>query len=60
VPDLDRALAQGDLALLTNWLHTHVHAHGSRLDFNELLCEATGRKLDPAAFEAHLTARYLS
>jgi carboxypeptidase Taq len=60
VPDLDRALAQGDLAPLTHWLHTHVHAHGSRLDFNELLTEATGRKLDPAAFEAHLTARYLT
>ncbi|HTZ70954.1 MAG TPA: carboxypeptidase M32 [Acetobacteraceae bacterium] len=60
VPDLDRALAKGDLVPLTNWLREHVHAYGSRLDFNELLCEATGRKLDPAAFEAHLTARYLS
>jgi carboxypeptidase Taq len=60
VPELDRALAKGELAPLTNWLHTHVHAHGSRLDFNDLLTEATGRKLDPAAFEAHLSSRYLS
>jgi carboxypeptidase Taq len=60
VPDLDRGLAMGDLAPLTGWLHSHVHAHGSRLDFNELLTEATGRRLDPSAFEAHLTQRYLS
>ena len=59
VPELDRGLARGDLAPLTQWLRTHVHAQGSRLGFNELLVEATGRKLDPAAFEAHLTARYL-
>jgi carboxypeptidase Taq len=59
VPDLDRGLARGDLAPLTTWLRAHVHAQGSRLGFNELLVEATGRKLDPAAFEAHLTQRYL-
>jgi carboxypeptidase Taq len=60
VPDLDRALARGDLGKLIEWLRCHVHAQGSRLGFNELLVAATGNKLDPAAFEAHLTARYLS
>ena len=60
VPELDRALAQGDLAPLTGWLRQHVHQTGSRLGFNELLQEVTGRRLDPAAFEAHLTARYFS
>jgi carboxypeptidase Taq len=60
LPDLDRALAQGDLSPLVGWLRTNVHAHGSRLGFNDLLQAATGRKLDPADFEAHLRARYLS
>jgi carboxypeptidase Taq len=60
LPDLDRALAQGDLSPLVGWLNTHVHAHGSRLGFNDLLEAATGRKLDPRDFEAHLTTRYLS
>jgi carboxypeptidase Taq len=59
MPELDRCLARGDLTPLTQWLRTHVHAQGSRLGFNELLVAATGRKLDPAAFEAHLTSRYL-
>jgi carboxypeptidase Taq len=59
VPGLDKALARGDLTPLTAWLRQNVHAHGSRLGFQELLVAATGKRLDPAAFEAHLTARYL-
>ncbi len=58
--DLDRALAQGDLSPLVGWLRVNVHAHGSRLGFNDLLQAATGRKLDPSDFEAHLTGRYLA
>ncbi len=59
LPELDRALARGDLVPLTAWLREKVHAQGSRLGFNELLLAVTGRKLDPRAFEAHLLARYL-
>jgi len=59
VPTLDASLAAGDLADLVGWLRTHVHAQGSRLGFDALLTEATGRGLDSAAFQAHLAARYL-
>ncbi len=59
-PGLDDALAQGRLAPLIGWLSEHVHAQGSRLEFDALIEAATGRALDPAAFEAHLTARYLT
>lgn len=60
LPHLDTALSRGDLSPLRDWLRTHVHEHGSLLGFNELLRRATGKPLDPADFEAHLTARYLS
>ncbi len=60
VPELDAALARGEHAPLLGWLRTHVHGQGSRLGFNELLRAATGKPLDPADFEAHLTARYLA
>ncbi len=60
VPGLDAALAQGDLTPLRNWLRAHVHSKGSLLGFNDLLRAATGKPLDPADFEAHLTARYLT
>lgn len=59
VPGLDAALAQGDAAPLLGWLRAHVHAHGSRLGFQDLLRAATGKPLDPRDFQAHLTARYL-
>jgi carboxypeptidase Taq len=59
-PDLDAALAQGDLSPLISWLRANVHGKGSLLGFNDLLREATGKSLDPADFEAHLTSRYLA
>ena len=60
VPGVDAALARGDLSPLLGWLRANVHGHGSRLGFNDLLRAATGKPLDPADFQAHLTARYLS
>jgi carboxypeptidase Taq len=60
VPDLTDALAAGDLSPLLGWLRADVHGRGSLLGFNDLLRAATGKPLDPADFEAHLTARYLS
>jgi len=57
---LKTAMGLGDLSPLMNWLHTNVHAHGSVMGFNELLTAATGKPLDPADFQAHLRARYLS
>jgi carboxypeptidase Taq len=59
-PDLDAALGRGDLSPLLGWLRAQVHGRGSLLGFNDLLRAATGKPLDPADFEAHLTARYLS
>jgi carboxypeptidase Taq len=59
VPTLEDALAAGDFSPLTSWLTENIHRHGARHGFNELLRQATGEPLNPAAFEAHLTARYL-
>ena len=60
VPGLDAALGRGDFAPLIGWLREKVHGVGSLLGFNDLLRAATGKRLDPADFEAHLTARYLA
>jgi carboxypeptidase Taq len=56
---LDEALVLGDLSPLVDWLRREVHGRGSLLGFNGLLRAATGKALDPADFEAHLTVRYL-
>jgi carboxypeptidase Taq len=58
-PGLDAGFEKGDLSPLLAWLKANVHGHGARLGFNELLTKATGESLNPAAFEAHLTRRYL-
>ncbi len=60
VEGLDAGLGRGDLGPLVAWLRLRVHGQGSRLGFNDLLREATGKPLDPSDFEAHLTARYLA
>ncbi|RVT97057.1 carboxypeptidase M32 [Rhodovarius crocodyli] len=59
ITELDAQLAQGDASALLGWLRSHVHGQGSRLGFQDLLRAATGKPLDPADFQAHLTARYL-
>jgi carboxypeptidase Taq len=59
IPGLDDAFSRGDFSPLLRWLRVHVHGVGSRLDFNAILQQATGRELDPLAFQSHLRRRYL-
>jgi carboxypeptidase Taq len=59
VAGVDEAFGRGDLGPLLGWLRVHVHGVGSRLGLNEILAGATGRALDPSAFQAHLRRRYL-
>jgi carboxypeptidase Taq len=59
-PGIPAAIGEGDFAPLVGWLRRHVHARASLLPTGELIREATGRPLDPAVFERHLEARYLS
>ncbi len=60
LPALAAHLASGDFTPLTKWLHENVHAQASRFGFNEILKAATGENLNPAAFQEHLTSRYLT
>ena len=59
IAGLDARLARGDPSPLLAWLRAKVHGQGSLFEFNALLSQATGKPLDPADFQAHLTARYL-
>ncbi len=60
VTGLDEALARGDLGPLVAWMRVSVHGKGSLLGFQDLITAATGEPLNPAHFERHLTARYLT
>ncbi|PPQ35617.1 carboxypeptidase M32 [Rhodopila globiformis] len=59
VAGLDEAFSRGDLSPLLAWLRVHVHQVGSSLGMNAILQRATGRPLDPLAFQTHLRRRYL-
>jgi carboxypeptidase Taq len=59
VSGLDEAFGRGDFRPLLTWLRVHVHGVGSRFSFQEILERATGRALDPLAFQEHLRRRYL-
>ena len=59
LPDLDTALAEGDVSPLLGWLRREVHARASLLGMDALMQAATGKPLDPADFLAHLRQRYL-
>lgn len=58
-PSIEPGISKGDFKPLMAWLGDKVHGRGSFVSTPELLTEATGRPLDPKAFEAHLKARYL-
>lgn len=58
-PELDSHLAQADFSVMYGWLRPKMHAMGALYGLDELLVHATGKKLDVADFEAHLTRRYL-
>ena len=59
-PDLDRRIAQGDLATVFDWLRENVWLQASRWTTEELAVRASGERLNPAHFRAHLERRYLA
>jgi carboxypeptidase Taq len=60
VPEVDEAMARGDLSPLLSWVRREVHGRANLLGFNDLMQAATGKPLDAKAFEKHLTERYLT
>lgn len=58
-PDLDQRIAQGDLAVVFDWLRDNIWLQASRWNTDELTRRASGEPLNPAHFRAHLEARYL-
>ena len=58
VPDIRAQIARGDFGALFAWLREHVHGRASLRSTQELIADATGRRLGTAAFKAHLPRRY--
>ena len=58
-PEIPEALGRGDFAPLMGWLKEKVHEQASSASGEAILEQATGERLNPAVFKAHLKARYL-
>ena len=59
MPDLDHQIQSGNLAPVFGWLQQHIWSQGSIWTTDELAVRASGERLNPAHFKAHLQARYL-
>ena len=54
VPDLDDAIAAGELAPLREWLGEHIHRHGSKFTTTELLEREAGGPISVRPFVGYL------
>jgi carboxypeptidase Taq len=57
IPDLDRRLAEGELAPLREWLIAHIHRHGSKFTTTELLEREVGGPMSVRPFVRYLKAK---
>jgi carboxypeptidase Taq len=58
-PGIDEQLAAGEFGPLREWLRTHIHAYGRKLDSRELLRRATGEELRVEPFLTYLEGKLL-
>jgi carboxypeptidase Taq len=54
LPELDRRIAEGDLAPLREWLREHVHRHGAKFESAQLLQRVVGAPISVTPFVTYL------
>jgi carboxypeptidase Taq len=52
------AIEAGDLEKILEWQREHVWKHGSLLETDDLIRQATGESLNPTYYRRHLESRY--
>jgi len=57
MPDLDRALEQGEYRDLRDWLREHLHRHGRKFTPRETLERAAGGPIDLAPYIRYLKSK---
>jgi carboxypeptidase Taq len=58
-PDLDAQIEAGNLKPVFDWLSANIWQQASRWETPELSLRASGERLNPAHYRAHLERRYL-
>ncbi len=60
IKDIENNIKNGNFKEINNWLKEKIHSKGCSLDFNELIEEASGKKLSADSFKKHILNRYFS
>ena len=60
IPNLDKELAQGNLAIVHNWLNEHVHKYANMYDAGDLIKKITGEELNAKYFLDYLDEKFSS
>ena len=58
LPDLDTALAQGDISPATTWLRENVQIHGGLFEPKEVIERASGQKISEKPLLDYLSAKF--
>jgi carboxypeptidase Taq len=59
-PDWQSLLSSGDISFIRDWLQSNIWQHGSFLESQDLLKQATGEGTNPAFFIQHIKDRYIN
>lgn len=59
LPDLKECIREGEYSEVRKWLTDNIYAKGRTLGVDDLMQQATGRKLRASYLEKHLRSRYL-
>lgn len=57
-PERDAQVGRGEFGPLLSWLRTELHQHGRRLEAQDLVEQATGRRIDPEPYLQYLEGKY--
>ena len=57
-PSIPSKIANGEFAVLLEWMRSHIHVHGSKLTPSDLITEATGKEPSSDDFIEYLTSKY--
>ena len=56
--DVDKALAEGNINIITDWRKDNIFQYGCSKDPNEILMDATGEELNPDYWIQHQNEVY--
>jgi carboxypeptidase Taq len=60
LPNIEKDIANGNLARVREWLYNNVYKYGASLDFENLVKTSTGKELSTDDFKEYLNNKYLS